>query len=259
MRHPAVAKGIGGRLRRGRGERAEAVVELAVELLLDVHADLVAARGRPRDSAHAAVVAHGVPERRAAVRELRARNVELVVLVFVGEVKPERVLLQRTAERRIDLIVVRGLGKGDQRLDGVGPVVGLQRAALAIDKDRARERIAAVFRDAVDAQAAGLHLGRLGAGRVGDFLHARIVHVKAAELAAATQVVHAHAVNRNHQVARVRPVHPHVVLSEHVEHHRGPGNEQRARRRVADRRRNRVEHVAVRDELRRVLDDIHNR
>jgi hypothetical protein len=47
-----------------------------------------------------------------------------------------------------------------------------------------------------------------------------------------------------------------VVLAEHERRHRGAGNQLRPRRRIAPRRRNRVEHFAARHERRLVLDDV---
>src|SRR5205823_6896103 len=120
--------------------------ELAVELLLDVQTNLVAARRGPGEPADAAVVAHQVAVGRAAVGELRARDVDLAVLVLVGEVEPHLVLRDRSAERRVDLVVVRRAGDREAcRLDGVGPVVRLERAAAALYEEGARELVAAVL------------------------------------------------------------------------------------------------------------------
>src|SRR5882724_1513123 len=93
--NPSPTERVGGRLGRGGRHRVEPVVELAVELLFYVEADLVLARCRPRKPADAAIVAHQVPERRAAVGKVRARNVDFGVLVLVGEVEPELVLRER--------------------------------------------------------------------------------------------------------------------------------------------------------------------
>ena len=127
LRDPAAAERIGRCFRCRDRIGIETVEELAVELLLDIQANLVFARCGNGDPADAAVVAHVIPIRRAPVRELRGGDIDFLVLVLVGEVEPDLVLGDRTTERRVDLVVVRSPCERQARcLDRVRPVVRLQ-------------------------------------------------------------------------------------------------------------------------------------
>ena len=96
------------------------------------------------------------------------------------------------------------------------------------------------------------------AGAVGQLLHARVVHVETAVLAAAAQVVHAQPVDRDREVRCRRAVAGEVELAEDERRHRRSGNQQRARHGVLRiGRGNRVENLAVGDEGRLRVDDVH--
>src|SRR5262249_11693238 len=115
LRNPAAAVGIARRFRRRKRVRIEAVVILAVELLLDVRADLLLAANADRPASNVAVVALAVAVGLAAIGELRARDVDFVVLVFVGEEEPGFVLDDGSAERRVRLPIERRAGNRDER------------------------------------------------------------------------------------------------------------------------------------------------
>ena len=167
-----------------------------------------------------------------------------------GPEEPERVLLDRAAQREVGVVVGADLV---DRLDAVGrqerrQVVALDLAALVALEERAAEAVAALFRDHVDLHAAGRRVHRAAAGLVDHFLVAGVVGV-GLDRAVALQPVDDHAVHHQRGLRRAEAVHGEVGLLHRLRAaHVGRGQRD-ADHELADalnrvRGRHRVEHLA---------------
>jgi hypothetical protein len=172
-----------------------------------LHAQLVLRRDLPRQPQALVLIAFeavGGPRGVWRVRMARRRQVIedagqrlLRRLRTDRSEKPQLVFLQRSANRRID--IVRPLRRRRRReaagFQAVAQIVALQVVVGVGAEDQPSVGIAAVFRHEVDPDAARFALRR-EAGRLdGHFLHGRIVGHDGDELAAASlAVVEVHAV-----------------------------------------------------------------
>ena len=151
---------------------------------------------------------------------------------------PQLVADERAAHRRVHVVDVRdAVDRGQALCPQVGvQVVGLPRAVGETAVERPAEVVAAVLRDHVQPDAAGLHLGRAAGRRDGHLLRQRLV-VVVHDPAVAERGVDDHAVDLHGGMRRVRPVRDHLHLLHHLRAaHVGPG-EAHPLRQVADRLR----------------------
>src|SRR5580765_1869506 len=101
----------------------------------------------------------------------------LVAPVAVRGPEPQRVLLDRAAERAAGVVDLQDAVGGDDALrsQGIVDVAALQRVVREVDEGRAAEAVAAILRDDVDAHAAPGHFGGDRAELVAQLLRRGVV------------------------------------------------------------------------------------
>ncbi len=116
--------------------------------------------------------------------------------------EPERIFLERPADRRIEVPDLLDLPDTLEAtiFEVLIEVVAVPFVVGEVAEERPPERVAALFRNHVDADAAGLRLGRVAARGVLDLLDHPVVPVHAGVLARAFHVVEADAVDLLHRV-----------------------------------------------------------
>src|SRR5262249_49190950 len=125
-----------------------------------------------------------------------------------GEPEPRLVLLDRAADRLVQIPGAVDLGRGRQAgvLKRRRVVVALHRLVRERVERRVAERVAAVLRDEVDADAAGGHLGRERRRVDGDFGGGAHVGLLSADVAPGLQRHDAEAVEHHALVDRLAAV-----------------------------------------------------
>jgi hypothetical protein len=144
-----------------------------------------------RDAAHDPAVVDARTRQVLCVSDGIRISVEVAVdhrlletLTTERRLEPQPILFDGSAKRRIEIVDLEDLADVGEAalLEIIGEVVAVPRITGPVSKYRSAERIAAVFRNHVDAQTALPHLGGIGARGIADFLEHPVVPVIAAVL-----------------------------------------------------------------------------
>ena len=217
------------------------------------------------------VAVRAAGRRRAVLRRARphvgehAREVVLRAVVPEAAEEPQLVLNDRAAEHRVDVPeLLHAVDRFQPAVDEIlRQVVGLEIRCREIAEDVTAERVAAFFRDQVDADAAAGGVRGAAAGLVHHLLRAGVVHV-ALDGAVALQAVDDHPIHQHGRLRCARAVHREISLlhglrSADVRSGQRDADDQLPHRLQRVRVRHRVEDLPLQNRRARVALHVDNR